>query len=66
MNTKEYTKMETISLEAKEILNDLFEKGHSPNDIKLAMEDGAYLSEAGISQEISEEVHFVVKWIKNE
>lgn len=50
-------KMENLSIEAKELINDLFEKGHSPQDIKESMEDGAYLEEAGISQELSEEVH---------
>jgi hypothetical protein len=49
--------MENLSIEAKEIINDLFEKWHSPSDIKAAMEDGAYLEEAGISQELSEEIH---------
>lgn len=49
--------MKNLSIEAKEIINDLFEKWHSPSDIKAAMEDGAYLSEAGISKEISEEIH---------
>lgn len=49
--------MDNLSIEAKEIINDLFEKWHSPSDIKAAMEDGAYLSEAGISQELSEEIH---------
>jgi hypothetical protein len=50
--------MKNLSIEAKEIINDLLGKGHSPFDIKLAMEDGAYLKQAGISQEISEEIHF--------
>lgn len=50
--------MENLSIEAKEIINDAFEKGHSPEDIKLAMEDGAYLEEAGIPEELCEEVHF--------
>ena len=49
--------MENLSIEAKEIINNLFEKRHSPKDIRFAMEDGAYLAEAGISQELSEEVH---------
>ena len=49
--------MKNLSIEAKELINDLFEKGHSPLDIKNAMEDGAYLEEAFISQELSEEVH---------
>jgi hypothetical protein len=49
--------METLSIEAKEIIDDLFEKGYTPREIKNAMEDGAYLKEAGISQELSEEIH---------
>lgn len=49
--------MKNLSAEAKELINDLFEKWYSPSDIKAAMEDGAYLEEAGISQELSEEVH---------
>lgn len=49
--------MNKLSAEAKEIINDLFEKWNSPSDIKAAMEDGAYLSEAGISQELSEEIY---------
>lgn len=50
--------MKNLSIEAKELINEAFEKGHSPNDIKEAMEDGAYLAEAYIPQELSEEVHF--------
>ena len=50
-------KMETLSIEAKEIINDLFEKTYTPRDIKNAMEDGAFLEEAYISQELSEEIH---------
>lgn len=50
-------KMKNLSIEAKEIINDLFEKGHSPNDIKVAMEDGAFLEDAFISQELAEEIH---------
>ena len=46
-----------ISTEAKELINDLFEKGHTPRDIKSAMEDGAYLESAYISEELAEEVH---------
>jgi len=46
-----------ISIEAKELINDLFEKGHTPRDIKNAMEDGAFLESARISQEIAEEIH---------
>lgn len=49
--------MENLSIEAKEIINDLFEKGYSPSGIEAAMEDGAYLEEAFISQELSEEIH---------
>ena len=46
-----------ISTEAKEFINDLFEKGHTPKEIKSAMEDGAYLENAYISEEIAEEIH---------
>lgn len=49
--------IEDVSLEAKELINGLLEEGYSPKDITFAMEDGAYLKEAGISQELSEEVH---------
>src|SRR5574344_1445689 len=49
--------MNNLSSEAKEIINELFGEGHSPSDIKAAMEDGAYLAEAGMSQELSEEIH---------
>jgi len=49
--------MNNLSAEAKELINDLFEKWYSPSDIKVAMEDGAYLEEAFISQELSEEIH---------
>lgn len=49
--------MTKLSSEARELINDLLEKGHSPRDIKIAMEDGAYLEKAGILQEVSEEVH---------
>jgi len=49
--------MKNLSSQAIEIINNLLRKGHSPFDIKLAMEDGAYLKEAGISQELSEEIH---------
>ena len=47
----------TLSTEAKELINDLFEKGHTPRDIKNAMEDGAFLESEGISEELSEEIH---------
>jgi hypothetical protein len=50
-------KMENLSIEAKEIIDDLFEKGHTPREIKAAMEDGAFLESARISQEIAEEIH---------
>src|SRR5574344_419320 len=50
-------KMNNLSSEAKEIINDLFENWLSPDEVKAAMEDGAYLEEAGISQDLSEEVH---------
>ena len=49
--------MGNLSIEAKEIINDLFEKCYTSSDIKAAMEDGAYLEEAYISQELSEEIH---------
>lgn len=48
----------TLSTEAKEIINDLFEKGHTPSEIKSAMKDGAYLESAYISQELAEEIHY--------
>lgn len=51
------SKMTNLSIEAKEIINELFMEGHTPFDIKSAMEDGAYLKEAGISKELSEEIH---------
>ena len=49
--------MKNLSIEAKEIINDLFEKGHTPRDIKNAMEDGAFLESLYISQELAEEIH---------
>lgn len=49
--------METLSIEAKETINDLFEKDYAPIEIKNAMEDGAFLEKAYISQELSEEIH---------
>ena len=49
--------MKKLSIEAKEIINELFEKTYTPRDIKNAMEDGAFLEEAFISQELSEEIH---------
>jgi hypothetical protein len=49
--------MKNLSIEAKEIINDLFEKTYTPRDIKNAMEDGAFLEEAYISKELSEEIH---------
>ena len=49
--------MKNLSIEAKEIINDLFEKGHTPSEIKSAMEDGAYLESAYISEELAEEIH---------
>lgn len=50
--------MKDLSIEAKELINDIFEKGHTPFEIKAAMEDGTYLGEVDISQELCEEVHF--------
>ena len=49
--------MKNLSIEAKEIINDLFEKGHTPKEIKSAMEDGAFLESAYISEELAEEIH---------
>jgi hypothetical protein len=49
--------MKKLSAEAKELINGLLGKGYTPFEIKEAMEDGAYLAEAGISQELSEEVY---------
>lgn len=49
--------MKNLSSQAIEIINNLLRKGHYPFDIKLAMEDGEYLKQAGISQELSEEIH---------
>jgi hypothetical protein len=49
--------MNNLSVEAKELINDLFEEGATPRDIKDAMEDGAFLESARISQETAEEVH---------
>ena len=46
-----------LSTEAKELINDLFEKGHTPSEIKSAMEDGAYLESAYISEELADEIH---------
>ena len=39
--------MKNLSSQAIEIINNLLRKGHSPFDIKLAMEDGAYWDESG-------------------
>ena len=49
--------MKNLSSQAKEIINDLFEKTYTPRNIKNAMEDGAFLEAAFISQELSEEIH---------
>lgn len=49
--------MNNLSIEAKEIINNLFEKGYTPREIKNAMEDGAFLEKAYIPQELSEEIH---------
>ena len=46
-----------LSNEAKELINELFEKGHTLRDIKNAMENGVFLECACISQEIAEEIH---------
>ena len=50
--------MENLSIEAKGVINDLLGKGYTPFDIKVAMEYSGFLKEAGISQELSEEIHF--------
>ena len=50
-------KMKDLSIEAKEIINERFEKGYTPSEIKSAMEDGAFLEAAFISQELAEEIH---------
>lgn len=49
--------MKNLSIEAKETINDLFAIGHTPGEIKNAMDDGAFLEKAYISQELSEEIH---------
>ena len=49
--------MKNLSSQAIEIINNLLRKGHSPFDIKLAMEDGAFLESEGISEELTEEIH---------
>ena len=51
------TNLNTLSNEARKIIIDLLTKGHTLFDIILAMEDSAYLKEAGFSQELSEEIH---------
>lgn len=50
--------MPRLSLHAKDLILELLYQGFDLKQIKEAMEDGAFLSEAGISQELSEEVHF--------
>ena len=50
--------MSNLSLRAKDIILTLLEEGYDLHQIKLGMEDGAYLSDAKISQELSEEIHF--------
>lgn len=55
--------METISLEAKlsyaakKLIKELFKEGYDCFQMKSAMEDGEYLKEMAISQEVAEEVH---------
>ena len=44
--------MSNLSLRAKDIILTLLEEGYDLHQIKLAMEDGAYLSDAKISQEL--------------
>src|SRR5690606_10822502 len=50
-------KMKNLSIEAKEIINELIEKTYTPRDIKNAMEDGAFLESFYISEELAEEIH---------
>lgn len=52
---------------AKEIIRDLKSEGFDNKQIRDIMEDGAYLGEEGISQEVAEEVHAMVKYkeVKN-
>ena len=49
-----------LSLHAKDIIFTLLEEGYDLRQIQAAMEDGAYLKEADISQELSEEIHSIV------
>lgn len=57
--------MGNLSIEAKELINDLFEKGHTSSEIKSAMEDGAYLESAYISEELAEEIHNFLSYNNN-
>jgi len=50
-------KMKNLSIEAKELINDLFEETYTPREIKSAMEDGAFLESLYIYQELAEEIH---------
>lgn len=50
--------LDILSYESKFLIIELTGDGFSPKQIKDAMEDGEYLKKAGISQKISEEVHF--------
>lgn len=54
--------MENLSINAKTLIINLMREGFSPKQIKDAMEDGAFLSVACISQDVSEEVHF---WLRS-
>ncbi len=48
--------MKHLSIEAKELINNLFKKGYTPKEIKPAMDDGAFLERLYIHQELAEEV----------
>ena len=50
--------MEGLSIQARNIILELFQWGYDSQQIKYAMEDGEYLKNEGIPQEISEEIHF--------
>lgn len=50
--------MENLSNDAKALIRSLLREGFSPRQIKNAMEDGEYLKRVGISQELTDEIHF--------
>lgn len=60
--------MHTVSIEArlssesKKLIKELFKQGYNPFQMKDAMLDDNYLSEACVSQEIAKEVHF---WLRS-